>query len=389
MMKILIVIDYYQPQLGYSESFLAENFKKLGHEVKILTSNFYFPFPNYENTVKRILGSRELLVGKEIHDGIEIIRQKMIREIFARAIFSSHQKILETYHPDLVLVNKVAGYNAIRMCQLKKDFRYKLFCYDSHLPSELERENLLIKKNVYSIFRFLFTGLINSKVDKFIAVQEKTKDVMRKYYGIRKDIDIIPLGTDTDRFKYNIKERSKIRKQYDIKNNDFVVIYTGKLIESKGVDILFKAFDILCEKKLHVKLMIVGGGSKEYIVFCLSKLDKEYQKKVIWIEFQHPENLYKFYSAAEVGVWPLQESTSMNDAASNSLPFIANDTLGDKTRISNKNGLLYKKGDSKDLAKKIEYLYNNPEKRKTMGKKGRELAEETLSWKTVAAKFLR
>lgn len=388
-MKILIVIDYYQPQLGYSDSFLTENFKKLGHEVKVLTSNFYFPFPNYENTVKGILGNRETRIGKEIYEGVEIMRQKMIKEIFARAIFSGHRKILDTFNADLVLVNKAASYNAIRMCQLKKDYGYKLFCYDSHLPSELERENFFIKKIIYSVFRFLFAGLINSKIDKFIAVQEKTESVMRKYYGVKKKINVIPLGTDTNRFKYNNEERLKIRKQYSIKNHDFVIIYTGKLIESKGVDILFKAFNILCEKKLNVRLMIVGEGSKEYTASCLSKLDEEYQKKVIWVKFQRPENLYKFYSASEVGVWPLQESTSMNDAASNSLPFIANDTLGDKTRISNNNGLLYKKGDSKELAKKIEYLYNNPEKRKIMGKKGRELAEEKLSWNNTSAKFLQ
>lgn len=388
-MKILIVIDYYQPQLGYSDSFLASNFKKLGHEVKVLTSNFYFPFPDYDNTVKKVLGNRELLAGEEMYDGIKIFRQKMIKEIFTRAVFSGHKAVLNVFHPDLILVNKAASYNAIRMCQLKKDFGYKLFCYDSHLPSELERDNIFLKKIVYSIFRLFFAELINSKTDKFIAVQEKTEDVMRDYYGVKKNIHVIPLGTDTERFKFNNNERLKIRKKYGIKNNDFVIIYTGKLIESKGVEILFQAFNNLCKDKSNIRLMIVGQGSSEYTTNCVSKLEEKCRDKIVWIEFQRPENLYKYYSASEVGVWPLQESTSMNDAASNSLPFIANDTLGDKTRISNKNALLYKKGDHQELAKKIEYLYNNPMARKIMGKRGRELAENKLSWKNVAARFLQ
>ncbi|MFA5932981.1 MAG: glycosyltransferase family 4 protein [Microgenomates group bacterium] len=388
-MKILIVIDYYQPKLGYSDSFLAKNFKKFGHEVKILTSNFYFPFPDYDSTVKKVLGKRELPIGKEVYDGLEIFRQKMIREIFTRAIFSGHESLLNTFKPDLVLVNKAASYNAVRMCQLKDQFKYKLYSYDSHLPSELERENLFVKKIVYFIFRLFFANIINSRIDKFIAVQEKTKIILKDFYGVKKNITVIPLGTDTDRFKFNAKVRSEIRKKNEIGNQDFVIIYAGKLIESKGVDILFKAFNELCKKNLHIKLMIVGEGSKEYTDFCLSKLDKKYHSKVIWIEFQRPENLYKYYSASESGVWPLQESTSMNDAASNSLPFIANDTVGDKTRISNNNGLLYKKGDYKELAKKIEYLYNNPMERKQMGKKGRELAVGKLSWEITAAKFLQ
>ncbi|MDD2822971.1 MAG: glycosyltransferase family 4 protein [Candidatus Daviesbacteria bacterium] len=387
-MKILIVIDYYQPVLGYSDSFLASNFKKMGHEVKVLTSNFYFPFPNYDSTVKKVLGSRQLSAGVEIYDGIEITRQKMIKEVFARAIFSGHTEFLKAYQPDLVLVNKAASYNAVRLCQLKKNFNYKLYCYDSHLPSELERENVLLKKIVYFIFRFFFAELINSKIDKFIAVQEKTEDVMKKYYGVKKNIVVIPLGTDIERFKYSVDERLNIRKKYKIKNDDFVIIYTGKVIESKGVKILFEAFNYLCKDILNIKLFIVGEGSKEYVDSCLSRLDKQYHNQVIWVEFQRPENLFKFYSSADIGVWPLQESTSMNDAAANSLPFIANDTIGDKTRIGNKNALLYKKGNSKELAKKIKYLYNNAEMRKVMAKRGRELAEKKLSWKNTAAKFL-
>ena len=44
----------------------------------------------------------------------------------------------------------------------------------------------------------------------------------------------------------------------------------------------------------------------------------------------------------------------MNDAASCSLVFIANHKIGARLRLSNNNALLYKAGNSADLAKKIE-----------------------------------
>ena len=51
------------------------------------------------------------------------------------------------------------------------------------------------------------------------------------------------------------------------------------------------------------------------------------------------------------------------------------------------NGLLFKPGDEKDLAKKIEYLIRHPLQRKRMGQNSRKLAEEEFDCK-VAEKYL-
>ena len=55
-MKIVHLTSYFQPQLGYQEYFLAREHIKLGHDVWVVTSDRYFPFPDYDKTVKNILG---------------------------------------------------------------------------------------------------------------------------------------------------------------------------------------------------------------------------------------------------------------------------------------------------------------------------------------------
>ena len=98
--------------------------------------------------------------------------------------------------------------------------------------------------------------------------------------------------------------------------------------------------------------------------------------------------LYKYYSAADVAVWPLQESLAMNDAAACGLPFIANDELGDKERTSANNTLLYIKGDSIDLQQKLLYLLENKTQRIAMGKRGRDLMKKKFSWDILAERYL-
>jgi len=387
-MKILIAIDYYQPQLGYSEGFIVEGLKKLGHEVIVLTSNYYFPFPNYSQTAGKILGSRKVESGVNIEDGITVVREKLKFEIFSRAILGNHEKHIKDINPDIIIANKVMGYNTIRFAQLKRKYKYKLISYDSHLLSEFYREKLFLKKVIYWIFKLLFSRILNSQIDKFIAVQTGTKEVMKDYYGIKKRIDVIPLGTDIKKFRFDKKARNVLREKYKILNNDFAIVYTGKVIEAKGVDILFRSFNNLCLKYTNLKLILVGDGPKNYFKKCFSCLDKKFHNKIIRAGFHQVGDLYKFYSASDLAVWPLQESTSMNDAAACSIPFIANDEMTEKVRISNKNALLYKKGDVNDLSEKIERLYKNEKLRNKMGENGRILVEKKLSWGKISSKYI-
>lgn len=389
-MKILYSVDYYQPQLGYSEYFIPRQLQKLGHEVIIFTSNYYFPFPKYDETAGKLLGERQQKPGKSRKNGITIIKQPMKYEVFTRAIFDGHEEIVKEFQPDLVMVNKIPGYNCIRFAQLKKKYGYKLLAYDAHLPSGFYAEgNILAKYFFYAAFQVLFARLLQQNVDTFIAVQEETEVIIRQFYGIQKKIVHIPLGTDTDLFSYSASDRAAVRKKYKLSSKNIVVIYTGKIIEEKGVSLLFEAANRLFPDHPQLRLLLVGAGSEEYIHLCHSKLQPEFSDRVIWTGFQKNEKLPALYSASDIGVWPLQESTAMNDAAACNLPFIANDEIGARARLANKNAFLYKKGNSKDLAKKIEKLILNPVERKAMGKRGRKLMVDKLSWKSVVDEYLK
>ncbi|MEI6774007.1 MAG: hypothetical protein WCL18_04300 [bacterium] len=53
---------------------------------------------------------------------------------------------------------------------------------------------MAIKKIFYFFFRLFFSRFLERRVDKFVAVQEETKYVINKFYGIKdKLIEFIPL----------------------------------------------------------------------------------------------------------------------------------------------------------------------------------------------------
>ena len=387
-MRILYLVDYYQPDIGYNEYYLPKAWSALGHDVTILTSNYYYPFPNYEQTAGKILGPRKHESRTYYQGKIRVIKQPLRFEIFTRAIFFGHEKIIASYRPDLVIVNKSSSFNSFVAAILKSRYKYLLLTYDAHLMSGYNAVgNRKFKDLIYLIYRKTIARYMNQRVDSYIAVQEGTLDVMTKLYG-QHPVMHIPLGTDSSLYHRDLLARKSIRLKLKINSSTILGIYTGKVIPTKGVHILFEAFSKISSKCPNLELLIVGDGPKSYHELCIGNLTKAELKRIHFVPFQKTSELYRYYSAADFGVWPLEESTSMNDAAACQLPFIANDEAGVSLRFSNQNALKYRRGDAIDLAKKISQLYSDPAQMRAMGKRGRKLIQSSLTWEVIAKQYL-
>lgn len=98
--------------------------------------------------------------------------------------------------------------------------------------------------------------------------------------------------------------------------------------------------------------------------------------------FVKSTELVKFYYAADIGVWPKQESTSQLDAVSCGLPIIISSNVEDTNRISG-HGISYNHGDPKDLSCKILSL---EEKllRKSLDDKGIAKIQQFYSWDYIS-----
>ena len=65
-MKIIHIIDYYMPGMGYQENFLPKWNALQNNEVYIITGDRYQPIPDYDKSWGKVLGNRICGVGKYI-----------------------------------------------------------------------------------------------------------------------------------------------------------------------------------------------------------------------------------------------------------------------------------------------------------------------------------
>jgi glycosyltransferase involved in cell wall biosynthesis len=201
-------------------------------------------------------------------------------------------------------------------------------------------------------------------------------------YKVPKDkMKLQSLGVDADLFspaktEEEKKERRELRQSLNIQDDELVCIYTGRFSPGKNPQCLADAVHILQVKGERVRGLFLGNGTEREIEAIISK------KGCIVHPFVGVRELPLFYRAADIGVWPQEESTSQLDAAACGLPLILSDHIQVKERIEG-NGYLYEHANPNDLAEKI-LLLKDSVLREKFSKRGIEKVKKQFSWLKLA-----
>lgn len=380
-MKIIHLIDYFQPQIGYQETFLAREHAKAGNQVHVVTSDRYFPFPDYQNTYLELLGSRFVGTGEKNEEGINVLRLKSWEFPGTNIIYlSGLGKVLQKIKPDLVLCHGVYSFTSFLVSKLKNQFGFKLI-YDNHAALFNTDFNKSFSRKFYHFFykSFFASSIINNS-DKIFAIGEAEQNFICNDLKIpKKNIPIIRLGVDTDLFKYSKSTRIKLRSKYKISNNKTVVIFTGKITQNKDVHILVSALEKIT--KFKMTLLLVGNGPPEYLD-TLKKLARN--TEIIHVTFTENKKLPLYFNVADIAVYPGDFSISVFEAMSSGLPVIIPTWFG-STDLKKSGGIVsFKRGDSRRLFKNLYSIVYNKSLSGDLGRKNTDFIRKYYSWKIIA-----
>jgi len=161
-------------------------------------------------------------------------------------------------------------------------------------------------------------------------------------------------------------EKQRLKNKLNIKDK-FVILFVGRLVEVKGIEYLIKAFSEL-EKKYNAALLIIGQGDRK------SKLMREAEKlrlkNIQFLDFIPYNELYKYYSIADVFVLPsittrlIKETWGfvINEAMNQGCPVVASDAVGAAMGglVENrKTGIIVPERNSGVMADAISEIYSN------------------------------
>jgi glycosyltransferase involved in cell wall biosynthesis len=356
----------------------------VGHEVIVVTSDRHFPFPEYEATVKNILGDRVVGAGLFDDKGVSIMRLPTVFEIASRVWLKGLSKTLRTLQPDIIICHSSFGFSAIRLSFIAKHLKAKIV-FDEHITPNVVREGWL-SRMAYGLYRLFFSRQIESVAHKIVGVSDSCTEILRGRLGFsREKTETICLGTDLSIFYPDAQKRLSKRSELGIEPDSVVVLYTGKIYGEKKVHHIIRAIDALNHPDLRIVSVIVGGVGKDYEAEW-SKWVSEAQHRVITIPNVGREALAYFYNAADIATWPAHTSISTIDASACACPIICSDYLSERYKKNSGFGII--DGDYEDFARALHALLLNRALREEMGKNALKLAQEEFDWQRIAQRFI-
>jgi len=390
-MKIARVVQHFQPRFGYADYYLASTFKKLGHEACVITTDQYSPGVKYfDNLINLKVNS-----GTFIQNGITVYRLPTLIKAGKLIISLYTKKVLEDFKPDIVHSNDLFYLTTFFAAHYKNRFKYKLFV-DS-ITGTFNTNRLTSLQ--FGLYKLLFARYLTRKVDGSFAVCEGAKKWLLKNFFIpSSSVHIVPLGADDELFAQDANMRRLMRRRFGILEDDVVIIYTGKILPAKDIDVLIKSMGALPPELFRkIRIMIVGNGLADYLKYINRLINAiNVRKSVVMIPTVDHNELPKYYNAADIAVWPGAPSISIVEAMSTGLPIIIagyprprEDAYDTTHLLANGNGLSFQRRSISELSSCIMKLTSDERLRKEMGRRSRKLVEEKLSWRKIAEQYLK
>ena len=274
---------------------------------------------------------------------------------FIEYYFERVYAILKKQHFDYIILENCDGY------------AYKL--------SQRGYKNLILHMhNERRTSRSMYDEIVYNNITKIVTVSNYIKKTVPSF--ISKDrIQTVYNGIDLKSFtSYNSKS-AIYRKSIGLSDDDFVIVYNGRINEEKGISELIEAM-LLLKGYAKIKLLIIGGtffgNAKNDNKFVRSLKEKimEIEDKCVFTGFIPYSQVPLYLRLADIAVlpsmWDEPFGLTIVEAMAADLPLITTLSGGIPEICEGVATIVNKDNIVNNLVSAILDLYNNPEKRKQM-----------------------
>ena len=263
---------------------------------------------------------------------------------------------IEAFKSDAILVYGWSFKSHLKVLRFFKGKKKIFFRGDSTLLDEPQK--ITFKK----LLRRIFLTWIYSYIDTALYVGENNKNYFLKHKVKSNSLVYAPHCIDNDRFNEGVDENfaAELRKELNIKADDFVFLYVGKFESKKNPMLLLKAFCSLRINNAH--LIFVGNGKLENDL----KESAEKEKNIHFLPFQNQTKIPSVYHLANFIVLPSRGPGEtwglvINEAMACGRPTIASNKVGCTIDLIEDGitGFRFESENEVSLQKALQKAYDN------------------------------
>ena len=213
-----------------------------------------------------------------------------------------------------------------------------------------------------------------ARADAVLAPSTVVRDELHAR-GVRTPIAVVPTGIVLARFRPG--ERAAARRRLGVADGDALVLYVGRLDREKSVERVLVAFERIASTVASARLVLVGHGTQAERLRRLAS-GLSVAPRIRFLGVRPHDELAECYQAADVFLFASETETQglvLAEAAACGLPAVAVDAPGcDEVVRDGETGILTK-SDPAALAEAAIGLLLDPERRRGMARRAREVAE--------------
>jgi len=392
MAGICILTETFHPVTGGGETqslALASGFSGLGHDVCVVTRRS-----------DRALAGTELFQGVRIHRVAPSGKGQLRKWALLVTVLGALVRQRRRYRFIIVSGFRILGIPAVIVARLfgkavilKADNMGEMsgeYFRDGLATIGLRPESLPVR-----IFLRLRNALFR-RCNGFVAISSPVYSEFVAHGVPLPAIARIPNSVDTERFRpVSAAEKRATRQALGIPLAAFVVVYTGRLVDYKGLPLLLRVWQAAHAAYGECRLLLVGGGGLDMhnCETALRGFVREHGLDETVIFTGSVDDVRSYLQASDVFVLPTEREAfgiSLIEAMSCALPVIATRVGGIPDILQdNAEGCLVDPADFRQLRDSLDRLFGEAGLRRRLGERARDSALRCYSQPAVLERYLQ
>ena len=221
------------------------------------------------------------------------------------------------------------------------------------------------------------------RCDAIVAPAESTAAVLRAQ-RMNRDISIWTRGVDREQFHPGRRDMAW-RRGLGIADDELIVLFLGRVVMEKGLDVFADAVDALAERKVRHRVLVIGEGPAR-------PWFEQRMPKAMFIGHQLGDDLARGLASGDVFLNPSITEAFGNvtlEAMACGLPVVAAVATGATSLVRDREtGTLVEPSDAEGFADAIEAYAKDPGLRRRHGDAGLAYAQ-TMDWDNINSAVVR
>lgn len=229
-----------------------------------------------------------------------------------------------------------------------------------------------------------------------IAISNYTRRLLVDLGVSRSKVNVIPCGTDPQRFHPDVKG-DRIRAKYGLEGRE-VILSVSRLVKRKGNANIVSALPAVLEKIPQAHYLIAGKGpEEENLKNQIGRMGLS--ERVTFTGWVEDSELPEYYAASNLFVMPSFAAHQGENVEGFGIAYLEANACGkpviggrtggvEDAIIHGETGLLVDPLDVTEIGNAISEILGSRRKAREMGKKGRERVEREYNWLNVTERIL-